>query len=181
MPEEAIGLDEVQRASSEAERAREAELEERRGRIAPERTIFVRATRAEIPVVMPDGRVITTAGMDVPADNVFIARRIRDRSLESLAARPRAEVPPPPPPPEEQPQPQAEAQPQPEVEAQPQPEVEAQPQPEAEVAGPAPAPERQAPVFGQQPQQPAPTFDRQPQQPQPSDEGAFRRDAEEQR
>jgi hypothetical protein len=162
MPEEAIGLDEVQRASSEAERAREAELEERRGRIAPERTIFVRATRAEIPVVMPDGRVITTAGMDVPADNVFIARRIRDRSLESLAARPRAEVPPPPP--EEQPQPQAEA----------------LPQPEAEVAGPAPAPERQSPVFGQQPQ-PAPTFGQQPQQPQPSDEGAFRRDAEEQR
>lgn len=160
MPEEAIGLDAVQRASSEAERAREAELEERRGRIAPERTIFVRATRAEVPVVMPDGRVITTAGMDVPADNVFIARRIRDRSLESLAARPRAEVqqppPPPPPPPEEQPQPQAEA----------------QPQPEAEVAEPAPAPERQAPVFGQQPQ---------PQQPQPSDDGAFRRDAEEQR
>lgn len=71
----------LQNQTSENIRAREKELQDRRGNQPPSATKWVRPSRDDIPVPMPDGRVIGPEGLEVNANDVYIARRIRDGSL----------------------------------------------------------------------------------------------------
>jgi hypothetical protein len=112
-----VGLDAIQKASRDAEHARDADLlaRARPQYVVPQ--IFVRSTRPEIPVRTPDGRVITTDGMHVASNDVFIHRRLRDGSLSqdksvtSSVRQPPAPEPVKVPAPEPNPEPAAQAAP----------------------------------------------------------------------